>query len=62
MFSGGEGPWEADPELDGLVGRRPPFHGPIFVVTHHEREPLVLSGHHLNAWSRRVEEDDTAGT
>ena len=27
----------------GLVGEHPPFHMPVFVVTHHEREPLTLS-------------------
>ena len=26
-----------------LVGRGPPFHKPVFVLTHHEREPLTLS-------------------
>jgi dihydrofolate reductase len=43
MFSGGEGPWEDDPNANGWWGDEPPFHGPVFVVTHHEREPLTLS-------------------
>src|SRR5215472_13102234 len=42
MFSGGEGPWEDDPNASGWWGDEPPFHKPVFVVTHHEREPLVL--------------------
>jgi dihydrofolate reductase len=42
MFSGGEGPWETDPRAEGWWGDEPPFHKPVFVVTHHEREPLVL--------------------
>ena len=42
MFSGGEGPWEDDPKASGWWGDEPPFHKPVFVVTHHERAPLVL--------------------
>ena len=41
MFSGGAGPWEADPNADGWWGDEPPFHTPVFVVTHHAREPLA---------------------
>ena len=44
MFSGGEGPWEDDPKADGWWGDEPPFHEPVFVLTHHEREPLVKHG------------------
>ena len=42
MFSGGAGPWEDDPKRNGWWGDDPPFGGPVFVVTHHEREPLHL--------------------
>jgi dihydrofolate reductase len=42
MFSGGSGPWEDDPNANGWWGDEPPFGGPVFVVTHHEREPLRL--------------------
>lgn len=42
MFSGGAGSWEDDPNADGWWGREPPFRKAVFVVTHHEREPLVL--------------------
>jgi dihydrofolate reductase len=38
MFSGGEGPWEDDPKADGWWGDDPPFHKPVFVLTHHARE------------------------
>jgi dihydrofolate reductase len=44
MFSGGEGPWEDDPKANGWWGEEPPFHAPVFVLTHHEREPLELQG------------------
>jgi dihydrofolate reductase len=42
MFSSGEGPWEDDPKSNGWWGDDPPFGCPVFVVTHHEREPLEL--------------------
>jgi dihydrofolate reductase len=37
MFSGGEGPWEADPNRNAWWGDDPPFAKPVFVLTHHER-------------------------
>jgi dihydrofolate reductase len=43
MFGGGPGPWAADP-WDGWWGDDPPFHTPVFVLTHHEREPLERRG------------------
>jgi dihydrofolate reductase len=42
MFSGGEGPWEDDPNANGWWGDAPPFGVPVFVLTHHAREPLTL--------------------
>jgi dihydrofolate reductase len=42
MFGGGDGPW--DPEWRGWWGEDPPFHVPVFVLTHHEREPLEMQG------------------
>jgi len=36
------GPWGDDP-WQGWWGEEPPFHKPVFVLTHHEREPLILS-------------------
>ena len=44
MFSGGEGSWEGDPRADGWWGDEPPFHAPVFVVTHHARETVVKQG------------------
>jgi dihydrofolate reductase len=44
MFSGGSGPWENDSNDRGWWGDEPPFHHPVFVLTHHEREPLELKG------------------
>jgi dihydrofolate reductase len=38
----GGGPWGDDP-WPGWWGEDPPFHKPVFVVTHHGREPLTLS-------------------
>ena len=42
MFGGGPGPWDADEPWQGWWGDSPPFHVPVFVLTHHEREPLTL--------------------
>jgi len=36
------GPWGDDP-WRGWWGEDPPFHMPVFVLTHQEREPLILS-------------------
>ena len=44
MYSGGSGPWEQDPRARGWWGDEPPFHAPVFVLTHHEREPLPMEG------------------
>jgi dihydrofolate reductase len=41
-FGGGPGPWGDDP-WRGWWGDEPPFHMPVFVLTHHEREPLTLA-------------------
>jgi dihydrofolate reductase len=44
MFSGGSGPWEDDPGADGWWGEEPPFGVPVFILTHHEREPVEKKG------------------
>jgi dihydrofolate reductase len=44
MFSGGAGPWEDDPKRDAWWGDDPPFHHPVFILTHHEREPVTKEG------------------
>jgi dihydrofolate reductase len=41
-FGGGPGPWGDEP-WPGWWGDEPPFHMPVFVLTHHTREPLTLS-------------------
>jgi dihydrofolate reductase len=42
MFGGGDGPW--DETWTGWWGDNPPFHVPVFVLTHHARDPLALDG------------------
>jgi len=44
MFSGGEGPWEDDPNADGWWGDDPPFHHPVFILTRHARKPVTKEG------------------
>ena len=44
MFGGGPGPWREDPPWRGWWGDDPPFHTPVFVLTHHPREPLEMEG------------------
>lgn len=44
MFSGGEGPWADDPNADAWWGDDPPFHHPVFILTHHAREPVTKQG------------------
>jgi dihydrofolate reductase len=43
MFGGGPGPWGENP-WNGWWGEEPPFHHPVYVLTHHAREPLELTG------------------
>jgi dihydrofolate reductase len=44
MFGGGKGPWSRTDPSTGWWGRNPPFHHPVFVLTHHAREPLMMEG------------------
>jgi dihydrofolate reductase len=44
MFSGGEGPWEDDPNADAWWGDEPPFRVPVFVLTHHARATVTKEG------------------
>ena len=44
MFGGHPGPWVAVKPWNGWWGDNPPFHHPVFVLTHHPREPLALQG------------------
>jgi dihydrofolate reductase len=42
MFGGGPGPW--DESWKGWWGDDPPYHNPVFVLTHHPREPVEMQG------------------
>jgi len=44
MFGGHPGPWPAKEPWNGWWGTNPPYHHPVFVLTHHARAPLELEG------------------
>ena len=44
MFGGHPGPWNANDAWNGWWGNNPPFHHPVFVLTHYARAPLELDG------------------
>jgi dihydrofolate reductase len=43
MFGPVRGPWP-DEQWKGWWGDEPPYHTPVFVLTHHPRAPLVMAG------------------
>src|SRR5271163_3635400 len=43
MFGPVRGPWR-DNSWKGWWGTNPPYHAPTFVLTHYEREPVVMEG------------------
>ncbi len=43
MFGPVRGPWP-DPSWRGWWGETPPYHVPVFVLTHHARPPLPMEG------------------
>ena len=43
MFGPVRGPW-GDESWTGWWGDDPPFHTPVFVLTHHAREPVEMAG------------------
>ena len=43
MFGPVRGEW-GDSDWNGWWGDEPPFHVPVFVLTHHQREPLEMDG------------------
>jgi dihydrofolate reductase len=43
MFGPVRGPWPDD-SWRGWWGDNPPYHAPTFVLTHYEREPIVMEG------------------
>ena len=42
MFGGGRGAW--DESWKGWWGEDPPYHVPVFILTHHPRAPLPMQG------------------
>jgi dihydrofolate reductase len=44
MFGGHPGQWDPQRPWNGWWGDEPPFHHPVFVLTHHAREPLECKG------------------
>lgn len=44
MFGGGPGPWDTEQPWTGWWGSNPPYHHPVFVLTHYPREPLEMEG------------------
>jgi dihydrofolate reductase len=43
MFGPIRGPWP-DESWRGWWGKNPPYHTPVFVLTHHRRQPLEMEG------------------
>jgi dihydrofolate reductase len=43
MFGPQRGPW-TDDEWKGWWGKNPPYHVPVFVLTHHARAPITMEG------------------
>jgi dihydrofolate reductase len=43
MFGPVRGPW-SDDSWKGWWGENPPYHMPVFVLTHHKREPVEMQG------------------
>lgn len=43
MFGPVRGPW-LDDEWKGWWGEEPPYHVPVFVLTHHPRKPVTMKG------------------
>jgi dihydrofolate reductase len=45
MFGPVRGPWATDGDpWKGWWGENPPYHTPVFVLTHHARSPLAMQG------------------
>ncbi len=43
MFGPVRGPWDGD-DWTGWWGPEPPYHHPVFVLTHHARDPVEMAG------------------
>ncbi|MCU1535753.1 MAG: dihydrofolate reductase [Humibacillus sp.] len=44
MFGPIRGEWDDDPVWDGWWGAEPPYHAPVFVLTHHPHDPIEMDG------------------
>ena len=45
MFGPVRGPWSSyDGDWRGWWGEEPPYHAPVFVLTHHDHEPIEMAG------------------
>jgi dihydrofolate reductase len=44
MYGPVRGSWETLPDWRGWWGEEPPYHAPVFVLTHHEHEPIEMEG------------------
>ncbi len=43
MFAPNRGPWQ-DNEWKGWWGNEPPYHGPVYILTHHARGSIEMNG------------------
>ena len=44
MFGPDRGEWDRDLDWRGWWGEEPPYHGPVFVLTHHARDSVPMEG------------------
>jgi dihydrofolate reductase len=44
MFGPVRGPWSDEESWNGWWGDNPPYHTPVFVLTHYARSPLAMEG------------------
>jgi len=44
MFAASRGPWPKDDPWQGWWGDTPPYHCPVFVLTHYPRDPITMKG------------------
>jgi dihydrofolate reductase len=44
MFGPIRGPWDSDDQWKGWWGDNPPYHHPVFVLTHHPHPPIEMEG------------------
>ena len=44
MFGPVRGSWDSAPAWNGWWGDDPPYRGPVFVLTHHARDPVEMEG------------------